>query len=171
MGARGVQPAQVEELVKRTRKWAFVAQEATRLAELGLPSSDIARRLGVNSSTVRRWVSSGRLARPTVVAAVAQVRQSPEEWARDVRATYDLDATDDQLVVMAETALRRALDPLQPASVQLSAMGRFQAIVKQLALVARKAAEAAPEEPKAKPQARPMRRPGADPRNLLQAVK
>ena len=33
--------------MKRTRKWSFVAQEATRLADIGVSALEIARRLGV----------------------------------------------------------------------------------------------------------------------------
>jgi plasmid maintenance system antidote protein VapI len=163
--------------MRRTRKWAFVAQEAIRLAALGLAPSEIAKRLGVNKSTVTRWIASGKLTRaapPRAPDLSPHVHKSPDEWAAAVREAYDLDATDDQLVVLAETALRLSLDLKLTAAVRMTAAGRFQALVKQLALIARKVPEvpigppAAIEEPK-KPVVPRVRT--FDPRTHLMAVK
>jgi hypothetical protein len=163
-------------LVRRTRKWAFVAQEATRLAGLGLAPVDIAQRIGVKRSTVQRWMSAGKLsdtrrnARNRRVVEVMKL-QKPSEWASTVRKDYALDATDDQLVTLAEAALGRSLDPLLPVPVQLQAMRTFQGLVKQLALIARSAdVPAAKPEPAVVP--RPVRqRAAGDPRAILTAVK
>jgi hypothetical protein len=162
--------------MKRTRKWAFVAQEAVRLADLGLTPLDIASRLSVKRSTVQRWMAAGKL-RDTRRGAKGEQMSSftklakPSEWATVVRKEYALDATDEQLVTLAESALRVSLDPLQPMPVRLSAMGRYQAIVKQLSLVARAAdVPGTPEAPKR--EVRAVRaRPSVDPRNVLKAVK
>lgn len=159
--------------MRRTRKWSFVAQEATRLADLGLSPADIAARLEVGRNTVQRWMAAGKLADTRRGARPPQTNQpkSAVEWAAAVRADYALDATDEELVTIGATALRKVHDPLESSQVQLNAMGRFIAIVKQLALVARKS-EAVPvpaEEPK--PPELVMRRPGADPRKFLMAVK
>jgi transcriptional regulator with XRE-family HTH domain len=146
--------------MKRTRKWTFVAQEATRLTELGLSPREIAQRLGLSKSTVTRWIAAGKLIKPAVTAQEQPWdllgSQTAVEWAAIVRKDYALDATDDQLVSLAEAALTAARDPQTDVRLALVAMGRFQAIVKQLALVPRlvveepdAAAEPAPVEPPA----------------------
>jgi hypothetical protein len=56
-----------------------------------------------------------------------------------VRAQYALDASDEELVILGERALTIAHDATQSPMAQLAAMGRFQAVVKQLALIARQA--------------------------------
>jgi hypothetical protein len=133
--------------------------------------------LEVQRSTVQRWMAAGKL---TDTRHGAPRRSAPgarpasaAQWAASVRAAYALDATDEELVTMGEAALRIVHDPREPRPVQLNAMGRFLAIVKQLALAA-PAAETKPEpvaEPEPQPPARVMRRAGADPRTFLQAVK
>ena len=104
--------------------------------------------------------------------------KSAAEWAAAVRATFALDATDEELVTMGEAALRIVHDPRETRPVQLNAMGRFLAIVKQLALVAPAAdaeVESAPVEVDAAqppaPATRVAARQRTDPRNFLQAVK
>lgn len=160
--------------MKRTRKWAYVAQEARRLADLGLTAEAIGQRLELSRSTVWRWMKQGKLpntGRSGVVESgmpAGLSGSSPREWAAAVRRTYGLDATDDQLVTLAEAALTTARDPGVPAPLRLSAMGRFQALVKQLALVAR-ASEEAPQKPEPQVPARAART--MDPRIHLMAVK
>lgn len=160
--------------MKRTRKWAYVAQEAKRLAGLGLSSAEIAERLELSRRTVYRWMKVGKLpdtgrSAPSVgVMPEGLSGSSPGEWAAAVRRTYGLDATDDQLVALAETALTTARNPNIAAPLRLSAMGRFQALVKQLALVAR-AGEEAPAKPEPPAPARAART--TDPRIHLMAVK
>jgi hypothetical protein len=167
--------------VRRTRKWAFVAQEARRLAALGLTPLDISKRIDVKRSTVQRWMAAGKLtdtrrggSKRTTGPRVTKLTK-PSEWSTAVRKDYALDPTDDQLVTLAESALGRALDPLEPSSVRLSAMGRFQALVKQLALVARAADLPATAPNAAEAPARPTRhlprRSSVDPRAVLVAVK
>jgi hypothetical protein len=104
--------------IRRTRKWSFVAQEAARLAALGLSPLDISKRLDVNKSTVTRWMKTGKLARTQRVATPkpdpppveAHITKTPSEWAKSVRAEYNLDATDDQIVTLAESALELSLN-------------------------------------------------------------
>lgn len=165
---------------KRTRKWSFVAQEATRLAALGQSPREIALRLGVDKSTVTRWMQAGKLTRPAVAPRshplVAQAGQTPAEWSAAVRKDYDLDATDEQLVALAEGALGLSLDASVAPHVRMNASGRFQAIVRQLSLVTRGAAAIAPPAPvsaatQPKRQNPRVSRPSGDPRTLLQAVK
>jgi hypothetical protein len=166
--------------MRRTRKWAFVAQEAKRLADLGLSGYAIAKRLDVAESSVSRWVKAGKLvlrsgkggdlATERGVIAARCERYTPEQWAATVRADYALDATDDQLVTMAESALLLARDPGAVPTFRLQAMGRFQAIVKQLALVARAAAEAEAVPTVSRQALRVVRRSTVDPREALLAV-
>jgi transposase len=79
--------------VKRTRKWAYVEQEAKRLVSLGLGHLEIAKRLGVNDSTIRRWVKAGKLEKRTTrqrrAAADAAVPTGrPAKWAAAVRKDF-----------------------------------------------------------------------------------
>jgi hypothetical protein len=162
--------------VKRTRKWAFVAQEATRLAALGLSPKDIATRLNVDKSSVTRWMKQGKLAptrddrRPVKIGAAKKT--TPEQWAAAVRAAYDLDATDEQLVALAVDALKMSRDLAIGPQARMTAAGRFQALVKQLRLIARAqvAPQATPEAPK-RQTFEPRHRSTVDPRTLLTAVK
>lgn len=162
-----------------------MAQEATRLAELGLSSREIAGRLNVTTATVNRWKQAGKLPRTRgtvgegVPVGVVTPGQTPAEWAAAVRAEFDLNPTDGQLVTLGEAALAMSLNPTVTPQVRMNATGRFLAVAKQLALVARAAAlkdaETSPvepaEEPKKKFPARVERRTGADPRTILMAVK
>lgn len=163
--------------MKRTRKWAFVAQEAKRLADLGLAPLDIATRLNVKRSTVQRWMAAGKLNDTRRDARAGRtpttnIVTKPSEWAAAVRRDYALDATDDQLVTLAEAALGKALDALQSVSTQLQAMRTFQGLVKQLSLVARGADQAGKPEAPATPVRRQLpARSGVDPRAILTAVK
>jgi hypothetical protein len=164
----------------RTRKWEFVKQEATRLADLGLSSSEIGRRLGISKASINRWRASGKLSRNRAVRQSAHVpvraAQTAAEWAASVREDYDLDATDAQLVALAEEALLVSRDADTSWRVRLAAVARFQSLVKQLSLRVR-GAEAEQPAPAAEPQpapqpapqkpARDMRRSGGDPRILL----
>jgi hypothetical protein len=160
--------------MKRTRKWAYVAQEARRLADLGLSPSEIAGRLEVHPSSVQRWMAAGKLRdtrgtapdRPGVPTVASSGAIGAEAWAAAVRAAYALDSTDDQLVDLATRALAVAKDLHEAASVRLVAMGRFQGLVKQLGLVARAPVTDAPPPPPPEP-ARPARGPRVDPRGQL----
>jgi hypothetical protein len=167
--------------VKLTRKWEFVAQEAARLAGLGLSPREIGKRIGVNRSSVTRWIQKGKLEKPNVAPkpkpeqrAALIVSQNPDaaKWATTVRKDFGLSATDERLVMLGVLALETAHDVNLKANVRMTAAGRFQAIVKQLALTSR-GAEAAPVEPeKPEPQRyEPVQRTGTDPRKLLMAVK
>jgi hypothetical protein len=158
--------------MNRTRKWSFVAQEAQRLAGLGLSAAEIARRLKITKSTVNRWIKAGKLARPKARARSGEAPPlAPAQWAKTVREAYSLDATDEQLVVCAQQALEVSYNMAETPTTRMNAMGRFQAIVKQLALVARLAEDEKPKEPEKPERPIVVRRSGIDPRNVLQAVK
>jgi hypothetical protein len=85
-------------------------------------------------------------------------------WAAAIRAAYPLDTTDDKLVALADQALQVAENLAESSSVRLAAMGRFQALTKQLASRIRPTVEdraAAPVQVEAVTTAR------VDPRSLL----
>lgn len=160
--------------MQRTRRWTHVAQEARRLADLGMTPLQIADRTGVNRSSVQRWMATGKLrdTRRTlpdtaIVTPSSSGHSVPMAWGAVMRATYALDASDEQLVQLAERALAFAADATETTARRLSAMTRFQAIVKQLRLVTRQV-----EDPVAPPvvvEAPPPPVPTArvDPRALL----
>lgn len=169
--------------MKRTRKWEYVKQEATRLAELGLGSREIGERIGVATSTVHRWFEAGKIERrppikPGTIKPVAP-RKTPAEWAESVRAEYQLSETDEQLVCLAESALGSALDPRVTVASRNACMKTFQSLARQLALLTRVEATATPappvEAPKdedeaPKPAPRVLRPTGTDPRIGLMMV-
>ena len=96
--------------------------------------------LGVNRSSVTRWISSGLVPRPGGQRAskrkgpvVAGPRQSPAAWARGVRRAYTLTGTEQQLVDLAVSALSLARDETARPADRLAAMSRFQSLTRQLA--------------------------------------
>lgn len=166
--------------MKRTRKWKYVEQDAIRLAGLGLSPLEIANRLGLNRSTVTRWIAAGKLGtkastrrkqRAKVLSVSASGGKSPAAWVSAVRKDFQLDETDAQLVVLAKDALAMAQDRKLKPRERLSAMAEFRANVKQLALVARgedgaheKPTESEPPAAAQRPAAPAQR---ADPRKLF----
>lgn len=161
--------------MKRTRKWAFIGQEAQRLFGLGMSLSEIGRQLDVQQSTVSRWVSSGKLTKPKAgkrVASKGTPPKAPAQWAASVRETYALDPTDEQLVTTAQQALEVAYNMAEGPTTRLSAMGRFQSVVKQLALGLSDRKTATETEQVVAVSRVPMAgRVGSDPRSFLQVVK
>jgi transposase-like protein len=97
-----------------------------------------ARKLGVNRSTFSRWVKQGavpapaRGPRPSLPVTGSEQPSEVAAWGDAVRSLYTLNRTELELVTLAEAALELAHDVTQPASARVSAMGRFQALVKQL---------------------------------------
>lgn len=120
---------------------------------------EAARRHGLDKSTVSRWAKSGRLdlnncSHPPSIEAPSVVPQSnsavcaiahingteavllppPEDWAARIRAKYDLDDTESELVTLVGQALAMAHDVALPATTRLVAMQRFEALTKRLDL-------------------------------------
>lgn len=173
-------------VIRQTRKWSFVEQEATRLNALKLSVREIARRLGVSPNSVMAWRKSGKLPNPNKAKSKStkkktlpppSARQSPAAWARAIRAEYKLDATDEQLVTGAETMLSQSRDMTLSSADQRRAFAEFRAIVRQLNLPGREdpaipapsaGDSGAPSEPVAKPRLVPS--PIADPRAARMAV-
>lgn len=130
--AYGAIPRCKGDLVKKTWRLASLMAEAKDVMPTARSLSDAAERLGVDKSTVFRWVKSKKIPPPGRRAVGPPA--VPEGWAAAVRATYDLDATEAQLLVLAEEALALALDKsLRPAD-RLSAMTRFARLVRELDL-------------------------------------
>jgi hypothetical protein len=103
----------------------------------------------------------------------AKARAAAITWAAAVRQTYQLDATQEQLVALAVEVLTLALDPQTSAPVRLSAMNRYQRLVKDLAFepaAPDRAGGSVPDAPVRTPVA-PRPRPAVDPRAILMAVK
>jgi hypothetical protein len=163
--------------VKRTHKLSAIANAADVIA--AAPSlSAAAKQLGVDRSTIHRWIESGKVKLPArrkkpgaKVSAPPSPTTSPDAWAAWVRETYELDSTGKVLVDLSVSALLMANDVTASRKDKLSAMGRFQQLVKQLNLEgADLAGAAAPVTPAR--AARPARARGSvDPRGILAAVK
>jgi len=99
-----------------------------------------ARQLDVDVTTLHRWFREGKLTRPTprprrplpLAPAAEPGVLSAVSWAAAVRGRYDLDATEEVLVELAEGALALAQDvALRPAD-RLAAMSRFAALARQI---------------------------------------
>lgn len=164
--------------MKRTRKWAYAQQEAQRLAAIGLNANQISLRLEVNRSTVTRWMKAGKLPKTTTAPLTlhATADQSPDQWAASVRAEFDMDATDQQLLTHAKDALALARDAGNSVRERLAAGAEYRATLRQLNLPAKTAAAAADAAPAHAPVEKPKprlvhRRPAEDPRKqFMQAV-
>lgn len=144
---------------------------------------EAAGRLGVNRSTLTRWLQKGKVKHPASFAQV-ELREGKtppppptatdwHAWAPAVRDAYTLSPTDLQIVALADKALELAYAD-DKAVVQLMAMARFAALVKQLNL--QQAAPAQANQPQAPAkqfvfQPRAVSRSTADPRAILMAAK
>lgn len=141
---------------------------------------EAARRLGINRSTLTRWLQTGKVQRPggkplQPPASSIPVPDTPNRWAESVRAAYTLSETEQQLVMLADRALRMAHDPATGGFTRLSSMARFQALVKQLNLMPEKRKDAREATPAGRPvmarQVATAPRPSVDPRAILAVVK
>ncbi len=123
---------------KRTHKLKAMADVEAIVASA--PSiTAAAAQLGVNPSTLFRAMAAGKVARPSAArsrTAVAAPRsgQSPAAWAKAIRRAYALSSTELQLLVLCVEALTLARDTAAKPEVRLSAMGRYQQLVRQMNL-------------------------------------
>lgn len=155
-------------MAKRTHKRGSMGDVAAVVAA-SENLADAARRLGVNRSTVLRWVAKGHAPQPgSARPAIGTERalSDPQGWAATVRETFADDPTQLELLTLAEQALKMAKDVTAAPATQLQAMGRFQALVKQLY-----SAGDAAQTPTVPARAAGVQRPVADPRSILMAVK
>ena len=138
-----------------------------------------ARELGVDRSTITRWLQTGKIqAKPGVSLREGKVAPPPPtaedwtSWAGAVRDAYTLSPTDLQLVSLAEMALQLAYASADKPVVQLQAMARYAALVRQLNLQQAAPMSSVPVAPtRAGAPVRSVTRSTADPRVLLMAVK
>lgn len=158
--------------MKRTHKLKGLSDVAGVVA--AAPNLMIAaRRLGVNRSTLYRWLKAGKVQGPAPksgLAAGARTDQTPDAWAQAVREAGELDVTQDVLVDLAAAALVLARTAEQPA-LRLAAMGRYQLLVKQLNLTVESLGGSQTSPAEARQPITPRRASGIDPRAALRAVK
>jgi excisionase family DNA binding protein len=143
---------------KRTWKLGMVRNAAPSVMASAKTVAAAARELGVDRSTVHRWIQAKKIPAPTGKAArlgkartapgasVGRV-QTPEEWAHGVEETYSLSGTERQLLALAVLARTMADDAALAPAVRLQAAGRFAALVKQLNLETEEAHDGAIETP------------------------
>lgn len=143
-------------MIKRTRKWAHLAQEARRLAALGMSVREIAKHLDVSPTTITAWRKSGKLPRLVVdntpqPASPVSGEMTPDEWAKQMRSEFRLSASDDIQVTHGVIAATIARDPNSKRSEVLNALRTFKSIDQGLQLVIRnmRAAEAMQQQPAA----------------------
>lgn len=160
-------------MAKRTHKLkslSNVAEVVASAANLTLA----ARKLGVNRSTLHRWMQAGKIQKPepkTGVAAGVAPGQTADEWAAAVREMGELDATRSALVDLAVAALKMSRDPENRPETRLSAMGRYQQLVRQLNLDSGEGSTSGSGRTLPQARAVPVKRTGTDPRSILMAVK
>ena len=123
--------------MKKTHKFRALSGEAAAVIAAAPSLTVAARQLGVDRSTIHRWLQVGKVARPARRPRHQDPKsvgppQSPEAWAMAVRAAYALTDTESALLDLAEEALCLARDQTLKPEVRLSAAGRFQQLVKQL---------------------------------------
>lgn len=158
--------------MKRTHKFKALGNVAAVIASAGSISA-AAKQLGVERSTIYRWMKSGAVrvasretSQPTAAdIPVPSTAPAAETWEAWVRRTFALDATEEELLGLAVKALRLAHTE-EKVSDQIAAMARYQQLVRQLNLNAERLKAATP------PVVAPVvRRTGTDPRAILMAVK
>jgi len=135
--------------VKATHKLKVLQAEAKTVLTSATSIADAARKLGVSRQSVHTWIKDGKVPRPSggrprrrladsepttrrLDVPVLADAGTADEWAARIRATFDLDASEDALVDLAAWALRLARDAATRPETQLAAAGRFAALVRQL---------------------------------------
>lgn len=138
--------------------------------------NEAAAKLGVNRSTLHRWIADGKVAGPGPKRGAPGSRekprrdQTPDEWADEIRSKYTLGETDLQLLELAKIALTAGRDTGLKSKERMTAIGRFQLVVRQLNLPEESAAKPESQVPPARAAVKPAVR--VDPRlGMLRAVK
>lgn len=156
---------------KRTHKLRALGNVAEVIAKA--PSvAAAARKLGVDRSTIHRWMEAGKAPRPAAQRTrsedAAKPCETPEAWASRVKRSTDLDDTGQVLLDLAVRALTLARTEKDPR-IQLAAMGRYQLLVRQLFAATDEAGAEKPQTPRRETPR--QRNVATDPRGLLMAVK
>lgn len=145
---------------KRTWKRKALTDDRIReaLKASGGNGAAAAAELGVHRSTMSRWIRDDpslapeSATREVPAAIVASENMDPAQWKRWVLATYDLNATELQLLSLAVEALEMARDRLFKPAERMAAAARFQSIVKQLSFPDPEVADESEESETARPQ-------------------
>lgn len=163
--------------MKRTHKFKELGDIQAVVAKASSLSA-AAKALGVDRSTLHRWLESGKVKRPrsqpparngeAAAEREALAAPTPAGWADKIRAAYRLSDTDAELLGLAGSALSMAKTE-EHARDRVTAMARFQQLVRQLNLENQELRSTDSLRPAV--SARPIRRPGDDPRAHLMAVK
>jgi len=121
--------------LKRSHKFQSLAGAAGVIAGSASLTA-AAQRLGVNRSTLHRWIAAGKVPRPERSRRTRQPAagpsESPESWRHWARASFDLTPVEETLVDLAEQALSMARDQTARPEIRLAATARFQQLVRQL---------------------------------------
>lgn len=127
--------------MKKTWRFGTLQGDAADVMRSASSLGAAATRLGVDKSTVFRWVKSGKVPPPGGRRRAVSTggnhppgELSPEGWAASVRNSYALSPTEAELVGMAAVALEMAHDTGARPETRLAAMGRFQRLTRQLDL-------------------------------------
>jgi hypothetical protein len=126
--------------VKKTWRFRALSGDVARVMATSTSLGAAATALGVDKSTVFRWVKAGKVPAPGArrrrraapAADTGGGPQSPAAWATWARQTFVLSGTEAALLDLAVDALTLARDPAQKPEVRLNAAGRFQQLVRQL---------------------------------------
>ena len=116
--------------MKRTHKLKALGDVA-EIVGFARTRVEAAEQLGVNRSTLHRWIAAGKVpepgsARPKGEGAAVQPGQSPEEWLKAAQSRREFSATELQLLDLARAALVLAYQS-EDEKTRLSAMNRFMA--------------------------------------------
>ena len=121
--------------------WRRLGKDVGEVVASSSSLSAAARRLGVDRSTLHRWLKAGKVQgaaarqkRATTAEDGPATNRTPGEWAAAVRRDYEFTATEERLVDLSELTLTMSQDERLSTSERLAAMARFQALTKQLRL-------------------------------------
>ena len=123
--------------MKKTWRFRSLPGDAAKVMASASSLATAAKALGVDKSTVFRWVKTGKLPAPggrrrSSATTAAPAGLSAKAWRARVRRTYALDVNETVLVDMAAAALDIAQDPKARAETRLAAMRTFAALRRQL---------------------------------------
>jgi transposase-like protein len=98
--------------------------------------SEAARRIGVDRSTMHRWIQQGKVPRPARRRSAMKTpkAEAPADWGAAVRGRYALSESEHELVNLGAVALGMANDVALKPEIRLAAAARFAALIRQLDL-------------------------------------
>lgn len=129
--------------MKRTWKKRNLGPDRIREAvRTSATLSEASRTLGVDRSTLHRWMEADPTLKAPIterVEATAEATKAadvlaPAQWAKRIESLYELTDTERVTLDLARRSLEMARDDFAKPSERLTAMGRFQLLVKDLNL-------------------------------------